>query len=178
MRLFAFFMEILPLAGFFLGFQWGGIFMAAVISALLGVSLMAYAWRRQKRVALFPLYSVVLAVIFTILAVLLDASFFIKIQPTVFNGGFAVVLLGGIMMKTAMMKRFFEDQFDLDDATWMSLSLRWGMFFTAMAIANELAWRNLDDGGWVWVKTFIFAPASGVFMLAQLPLTMRGRIKT
>jgi intracellular septation protein len=52
------------------------------------------------------------------------------------------------------------------------------MFFTAMAIANELAWRNLDDEGWVWVKTFIFAPASGVFMLAQLPLTMRGRIKT
>jgi len=47
-----------------------------------------------------------------------------------------------------------------------------------MAIANELAWRNLDDEGWVWVKTFIFAPASGVFMLAQLPLTMRGRIKT
>jgi len=43
MRLFAFFIEILPLAGFFLGFQWGGIFMAAVISALLGVGLMAYA---------------------------------------------------------------------------------------------------------------------------------------
>ena len=178
MRLLAFFIEILPLAGFYLGFHWGGIFMAAMISSILGMGLMGFAWWQQKRVALFPFYSVILAVIFTALAIMLEASIFIKIQPTVFNGGFAVVLLGGIMMKTAMMKRFFEGQFDLDEPTWMSLSFRWGIFFAVMAVANEVAWRNLDDAGWVWVKTFIFAPVSGLFMLAQLPLTLRGRIKT
>ena len=57
----------------------------------------------------------------------------------------------------------------------MTLSLRWGLFFTVMAMANEIAWRQLDDAGWVWMKTFVFAPASGAFMLAQLPITLRGR---
>ena len=178
MRLFAFFMEILPLAGFFIGFELGSIFIAAIVSSLLGAALMALAWFQQKRVALFPAYSVILAVIFTIFALIMDADIFIKIQPTIFNGGFALVLLLGLMNKTPMMKRFFGDQFSLTHATWMTLSLRWGLFFSAMAVANEMAWRALDDQGWVWIKTFVFAPASGLFMLAQLPINLRGRIKT
>ena len=175
MRLMAFFIEILPLAGFFIGFELGGIFTGAVVSSVLGVALMALAWLNEGRVALFPLYSVALAALFTILALLMDAAVFIKIQPTVFNGGFAIVLLAGLWRGTAMMKRFFGAQFDLTADVWMTLSLRWGLFFTVMAIANELAWRQLDDAGWVWVKTFVFAPASGLFMLAQLPITLRGR---
>ena len=175
MRLMAFFIEILPLAGFFIGFELGGIFTGAVVSSVLGVALMALAWLNEGRVALFPLYSVALAALFTILALLMDAAVFIKIQPTVFNGGFAIVLLAGLWRGTAIMKRFFGAQFDLTEDVWMTLSLRWGLFFTVMAIANEVAWRQLDDAGWVWVKTFVFAPASGLFMLAQLPITLRGR---
>ena len=175
MRLIAFFIEILPLAGFFIGFELGGIFTAAVVSSILGVTLMALTWLKEGRLALFPFYSVVLAAVFTILALLMDAAVFIKIQPTVFNGGFALVLLGGVMRGTAMMKRFFGAQFDLTEDVWMTLSLRWGLFFSVMAMANEIAWRQLDDAGWVWMKTFVFAPASGVFMLAQLPITLRGR---
>ena len=50
------------------------------------------------------------------------------------------------------------------------------MFFTVMAISNELAWRNLDTETWVWIKVFVFAPLSLLFMLAQLPITLRGRL--
>ena len=86
------------------------------------------------------------------------------------------VLLGGAMRGQAMMKRFFGAQFSLAETTWMTLSLRWGMFFTVMAISNELAWRNLDTETWVWIKVFVFAPLSLLFMLAQLPITLRGRL--
>ena len=51
-----------------------------------------------------------------------------------------------------------------------------GMFFLVLAVANELAWRLMDESGWVTYKTFIAAPASALFMLAQLPLTLRGRV--
>jgi intracellular septation protein A len=44
-----------------------------------------------------------------------------------------------------------------------------------LAIANELAWRLLDEADWVAYKTFVAAPASMIFMLLQLPLTLRGR---
>jgi intracellular septation protein len=39
-----------------------------------------------------------------------------------------------------------------------------------------LVWRNASDADWVAFKTFIAAPASVLFMMAQLPLTLRGRI--
>ena len=168
-------MEILPLAVFFIGYEWAGLFVAASLSVGTGVLLLLYARIAQGRIAFFPIFTVALSAIFTLIAIITEAETFIKVQPTVFNGIFSVVLLAGVMRGVAVMKNFFGAQFTLDAATWMTLSLRWGLFFGFLAIANELAWRNLDSTGWVWMKTFVFAPLSGLFMLAQLPITLRGR---
>jgi intracellular septation protein len=161
MRLGAFFFEIMPLAGFFIGFHYYGL---------------GLAWLRDRYVAPFPLFSLLLSAGFTAAALLFDAAIFIKIQPTIFNGLFAAVLLGGLLMKRAMMQVFFAKKFFLTDDTWFRLSRRWGWFFLALAIANELVWRHASDAHWVAYKTFIAAPASVLFMLAQLPLTLRGRV--
>jgi intracellular septation protein len=56
--------------------------------------------------------------------------------------------------------------------------LRWGLFFGFLTIANEIIWRNYSTEEWVFVKVFILFPLVGIFMLAQLPLTLRGRIKS
>ena len=58
----------------------------------------------------------------------------------------------------------------------MKLSLRWGLFFVCLAIANEAAWRTFTDEGWVNIKVFVFAPATALFMAAQIPLTLKGRV--
>lgn len=89
---------------------------------------------------------------------------------------FSAVLLIGIFYKKAMMKQFFGSQFSLNNDTWHKLSLRWGLFFLFLTIINELAWRNLETEDWVFIKVFILTPLIGLFMLAQLPLTLRGRI--
>ncbi len=178
MRLGAFFFEIMPLAGFFFGFHYYGLFVAAVISVVLAGIVLALAWWRARYVAPFPMFSLVLSAGFTAAAVLFDAAIFIKIQPTIFNGLFAAVLLGGLLIGRAMMQVFFAKQFFLTDETWYRLSCRWGWFFLCLAMANELVWRNASDADWVFFKTFIAAPASVLFMLAQLPLTIRGRIKS
>ena len=54
---------------------------------------------------------------------------YIKIQPSLFSGAFAAVLLIGRLRGRAMMKVFFQAQFDLPEKVWNSLSLRWGLFF-------------------------------------------------
>jgi len=169
-------MEILPLVVFFIGYEWAGLYVAASLSAGIGLIMLIYSWVAQQRIAFFPVFTVLLSVIFTLIAIITGAETFIKIQPTVFNGMFSFVLLVGLIRRIAVMKYFFGEQFTLDNQTWMTLSLRWGLFFGFLAIANELAWRNLDSTGWVWVKTFVFAPLSGLFMIAQLPITLRGRI--
>ena len=75
-----------------------------------------------------------------------------------------------------MMKQFFGSQFYLTEYTWRLLSLRWGIFFAFLSIVNEITWRNLNTEDWVFIKVFILFPLVGLFMLAQLPLTLRGRI--
>ena len=80
-------------------------------------------------------------------------------------------------MKRAMMQVFFAKQFFLTNDTWYRLSARWGWFFLCLAVANELVWRHASDADWVVYKTFVAAPASVLFMLAQLPLTLRGRLQ-
>jgi intracellular septation protein len=118
-----------------------------------------------------------MSALFTLFAYMFDDNQFVKIQPTIFNGFFSSVLLIGIINKKAMMKQFFGSQFFLNDDTWYKLSLRWGLFFLFLTIINEIAWRNLETEDWVFIKVFILTPLIGIFMLCQLPLTLRGRIK-
>ena len=176
MKLGAFFVEILPLLAFFVGYQYFGLLVAAALSVVLGVMVLVLARWRDGRIAAFPLFSVAMSALFTAVAWGLDDGLFIKLQPTIFNGAFSAVLLGGWLLGRAMMRQFFGAQFSLTDATWMTLSLRWGCFFLLLAIANEVVWRMFSEAEWVAYKTFVAAPASGLFMLAQLPLTLRGRI--
>ena len=176
MKLLSFFLEILPLVGFFVGFELYGLFSAAMISMALGALVMGVNWFKTRRLAIFALFSLIMSGGLTLAALYFNAAIFIKIQPTIFNGIFAVVLLGGVVVGKAMMREFFGTQFQLTTPTWFLLSRRWGLFFLCLAIANEIVWRNASDADWVAFKTFIAAPASALFMMAQLPLTLRGRI--
>ena len=177
MKIFAFFIEILPLAGFFIGFHYYGIYIAAVISVILGLVVLLFSWSKEKRLAPFPLYSIFFSATFTLAAIVFGTSILIKIQPTVTNGLFSIVLLGGWFFGQPMMKVFFGRQFNLDHDTWVKLTYRWGCFFLILAIANEIVWRNHSVEYWVHYKTFVVAPLSALFMLAQLPLTIRGTKK-
>ena len=176
MKLLSFFLEILPLVGFFVGFELYGLFSAAMISMALGALVMGVNWFKTRRLAIFALFSLIMSGGLTLAALYFNAAIFIKIQPTIFNGIFAIVLLGGVVVGKAMMQKFFGTQFQLTTPTWFLLSRRWGLFFLCLAIANEIVWRNASDADWVAFKTFIAAPASALFMMAQLPLTLRGRI--
>ena len=48
MKLGAFFVEILPLLAFFVGYQYFGLISAAALSVGIGVVVMALAWLRER----------------------------------------------------------------------------------------------------------------------------------
>ncbi|HSM19238.1 MAG TPA: septation protein IspZ, partial [Hyphomicrobiales bacterium] len=53
---------------------------------------------------------------------------------------------------------------------WHKLTLRWTIFFLALAVLNEIVWRNFSTDSWVAFKVFGFLPLTLVFALAQVPL--------
>lgn len=175
MRLSAFFFEIIPISGFFISSQYFSLIIAAFISLILSLLVIVTFYIMEKRVSNFQIFSITMSALLTAGAYSLDNENFIKIQPTIFNGFFCFVLLTGLLYKKSMMKQFFGSQFFLTDITWYKLSFRWGLFFLFLTIVNEIAWRQLETEDWIFVKVFILMPLVGIFMLAQLPLTLRGR---
>jgi intracellular septation protein len=175
MRLSAFFFEIIPISGFFISSQYFSLIIAAFISLILSLFVIVTFYIMEKRVSKFQIFSITMSALLTAGAYSLDNENFIKIQPTIFNGFFCFVLLTGLLYKKSMMKQFFGSQFFLTDITWYKLSFRWGLFFLFLTIVNEIAWRQLETEDWIFVKVFILMPLVGIFMLAQLPLTLRGR---
>ena len=176
MRLVSFFSEILPLASFFVFYRLYGLYAAAIAGVSMSAIMLLYFWLVERRVAKFVVFSTLFSGVLTATAILASEKMLIKIQPTISSLVMAGVLLGGLMRGKAMMQVFFGTQFQLTEVTWFQLSFRWGLFFLFAAIGNELAWRYLTEANWVIFRTFVMSPATGIFMLAQLPLTLRGRL--
>ena len=172
-RFISMFSEIAPLAAFFLVHQAYGLYAAAVAAIAASALLVAVTWVLEKRLARFAVFATSIAALLTLAAIMAEEKTYIKIQPSLFSGAFAAVLLIGRLRGAPYS--IFPSTIDLPEKVWNSLSLRWGLFFLAATMANEIAWRALSDDDWVSFRVLIMAPATGLFMMAQLPITLRGQ---
>lgn len=142
-------------------------FMAAVIAALgLGYLL-------EKRLSPMPLFTAILVIVFGGLTLYLKNDIFIKMKPTVLYGFFGAVLLGGLLVDRLFIKYVFAQAFELDEPGWRKLTIRWGLFFLALAAINETVWRITSTATWVAFKVWGIIPLIFLFALAQTPLVMK-----
>jgi intracellular septation protein len=112
----------------------------------------------------------VIVLIFGGLTLYLHNSLFIKIKPTIIYSIFGFLLLGGLLFNRLFLKYVLEMGFDLTEAGWRQLTLRWGFFFLALALTNELVWRSFSESVWVTFKSWGVIPLMILFSLAQAPL--------
>ena len=175
MKLGAFFFEILPLLAFFAGYQYFGLIVAAALSVGCGAVVLAIAWVRERRMAAFPLFSLAMSAAFTAVAWWGGDGFFIKISRP---SSMAVrrCVAWWLACRTGDDAGVFRAPVLPDRRYLAAAGFRWGCFFLILAVANEIVWRGFSEADWVFYKTFIAAPASFAFMMAQLPLTLRGRL--
>lgn len=150
-----------------------GVALAALTLATLTVSYVLY-----RHIPTMPLVSGVLVVVFVALSVIFNNDVFIKIKPTIVYCLFAAALLGGLAMGKPLLAKLFDGAFQLSDAGWRALTLRWGIFFLAMAVLNEAVWRNFSEETWVAFKTFGFLPVTILFAFSQMPLITRHAIES
>ena len=169
-------LETLPLVALFVGTSMFSLYIGAFAAILSSAVLIFYQYVKDKSILYFPLFSTLVSLVFLAAAFITEETIFIKIQSSLFNISFAGLLIFGWAQNYPVMRLFFGRQFPLTHETWMKLSLRWGLFFACLAIANEAAWRTFTDEGWVNIKVFVFAPATALFMAAQIPLTLKGRV--
>jgi intracellular septation protein len=165
--------ELGPLVVFFaanakLGIYWGtGLFMAAMAVAV-GTS-----YAVERKVAVMPLVALGFVLVFGGLTIALADEVFIKLKVTIVNVLFGSILLVGLAVGKPLLRTVLGASLQLTDEGWRKLTLRWALFFLALAAANEAVWRNVDTSTWVAFKSFGILPLSLVFMLSQAPMLKR-----
>lgn len=162
-----------PLAVFFVAYASAGLMPAT--AALIAATLvaLALAWAFERRLPWLPLITASIVAVFGGLTLWLNDETFIKMKPTVVQALFAVVLLGGLAFGRPLLKLALGTAWPMDETGWRRLTLRYGLFFAAMAGLNEVVWRTQSTDVWVAFKVFGLIGLTLLFSLAQVPLMTR-----
>lgn len=145
----------------------------------------------ERRLAPMPLITGGFALIFGVLTIVTADDLFVKLKLTVQNGLLAAVLLGSIPLNKSPFKALLGSAVKVTDAAWRTLTLRYGLYFLAVAIANEV-FRSPAAVTAIWSTLHLAAPdpnavwtgfrgvlwiAASIFGLCQVPLIMKNMIK-
>ena len=169
-----FFLDMAPLAAFFIGYRFGDLMIATALIIVATLVSLGVTYAIERKIPLSPLISGVLVAVFGGLTLALNDEYFIKIKPTLVNCLVAVVLLGGVYgFKKGLLKYLFEVAFSMTDEGWIKLSMRWGYFFLFLAGLNEFIWRNFSTDFWVSFKVFGMLTCTILFTISQVPLMKR-----
>ncbi len=141
-----------------------GTFMIAVLVAL------AISYVMTRHLPIMPVVTAIIVVVFGGLTLFLHDATFIKVKPTIIYALFGAVLLGGLFFGKPLLATVLNSMFELTDEGWRKLTLRWALFFFALAILNEIVWRNTSTNVWVDFKVFGVTPLTFLFGALQVPL--------
>ncbi len=175
-------LELGPLVLFFLGNAYGDrfgfvetqrIFAATGLFIVATLAALAVNYALTRKLPIMPLVSGVVVVVFGGLTLFLQDETFIKLKPTIVNTMFGLVLLAGLYFRKPLLQIVLDSMFELTEEGWRKLTLRWALFFFALAALNEIVWRTQTTDFWVSFKVFGIMPLTIAFALAQTPLLMR-----
>src|ERR1700716_3258643 len=165
--------ELGPLIVFFVAnakfnlFVATGAFMVAIVAAMIASYVVV------RHVPMMAIVTGVIVIVFGTLTFVLDDETFIKVKPTIIYGLFAAVLGGGLLFGRSFIPLMFDQMFNLTPHGWRILTLRWALWFFAMAVLNEIVWRTQSTDFWVAFKAFGMVPLTMLFAVTQMPLIKR-----
>ena len=156
------------IAWLLLGMKWatGLIMIASIIS-------MAASHRILGRISPALIATTVLVIAFGALTLLLDDPRFIQMKPTMVYALFAGALFISHVLRKPALQVLLGEALSLTDEGWRKLSLRWGFFFAAMAVVNEIVRQMFSEGTWVAFKVGGFPVLTILFIITQAGMIQR-----
>jgi intracellular septation protein len=126
----------------------------------------------ERRLAPLPAFSGVLGMVFGTTSLVLHRADILQMKMTIVDGILGAVLFGGLAMKKNPLKALLGGAFDLPDRAWKVLAIRYGVFWWACAIANEVIRRTQSSETWAVFRVVVLV-AAVLFALAQTPFLLK-----
>ena len=150
-----------------------GIFVATAVFMIAILASLAVSYALTRHLPVMAMVTAVVVVVFGTLTLVLHDDTFIKMKPTIIYILFGGLLLIGLAFNKPLLATVFDSVFDLNDEGWRKLTLRWAIFFLALALLNEIVWRTQSTDFWVSFKVFGVMPLTFVFAALQYPLLQK-----
>jgi intracellular septation protein len=163
-------LDLGPLILFFFANSHYGIFVATATFMVAVLAALAVSYALTRQLPIMPVVTAIIVVVFGGLTLVLHDATFIKVKPTIIYALFGAILIGGLVFNKPLLGVVFDSLFHLTAEGWRKLTLRWAIFFFALAILNEIVWRNTSTDVWVDFKVFGVVPLTFLFGALQMPL--------
>jgi intracellular septation protein len=150
-----------------------GIFVATAVFMVAIVAALAISYALTRHLPTMALVSAVIVVVFGGATLIFQNETFIKMKPTIIYLLFAGTLFGGLIFRKPLLAMVFDQMFHLTEEGWRKLTMRWALFFLALAVLNEIVWRTQSTDTWVTFKVFGVMPLTFIFAALQYPLLMK-----
>ncbi len=179
-------LEYGPLLAFMLGYWWfkdqsftiggqeysGFIAVTAIFALVFSASIVGL-WRLTGRLSVMQVFTLVVVLFMAGLSIWFNDEHFFKMKPTIIYIFFALVLGVGLLQGKSYLRLVMGETLPMQDVGWMILTRRITLFFAALAVTNEVVWRNFSTETWVWFKVFGLTIAMFLFLLTQARLMSR-----
>ena len=166
-------LDIGPLVLFFAANAKFGIYAATGSFMVTVLIALAVSYVMTRHIAVMPLVTAAIVLVFGGLTLFLHDDLFIKLKPTIIYVLFGGTLLVGLALGKPLLGLLFESVFHLTEEGWRKLTWRWALFFLLLAVVNEIVWRTQTTDFWVSFKLFGVVPLTFAFGALQYPLLVK-----
>ena len=152
------------------GIEYQGFIIATVLFIPVLLLSILLLWLITGRIARMQIVTAILVVLFGGLTIWFNDDRFFKMKPTIIYLIFGGLLVLGLARGKSYLEYVMEDMLPMEQKGWIILTTRVSIFFFALAITNEIIWRNMSTSSWVNFKTFGLTGALFLFFVGQTAL--------
>jgi intracellular septation protein len=174
-------LELGPTVVFFLIYMWirddtftiagtaySGFIVAALVFIPIIIGSIAALWYLTGTISRMQIFTAFMVLFFGGLTAYFNDERFFKMKTTIVYSCMAGLLAIGLLRGQSWLKFVLAEVLPMRDEGWMILTRRLCAAFAALAVANELVWRNMSNDAWVTIETFGFPVALAAFLFLQI----------
>ena len=169
-------LDLGPLVVYFATFAASGhnIFLSTAVFMGVTAIAMLVSLLRFGKVSPIQIFSAIMVLVLGGLTIWLHKDWIIKIKPTIYYVTVTAILVWGLRTGKPTLQMVLGQAYPgLDEEGWRLLTRNWAIFFFALAIANEIVWRNSTTAFWLSYKLWGSMPATLIFAACNVPMLMR-----